>query len=443
MNEKKPNGQELVSRPARVIGIIFLGVAFLALGWCIRGIAAPGGGQPPAGPPMMGPERPPAVVVHEVEAVRLNPVREFIGHVEPIQAVDLRAHIAGYIQTVHFDEGGFVEKGTLLVTIQQQDFKARVALAKATLAQAHAGAGGALADVDAANANLDAAVADRIRADKFLARLHNADERSVVQADLDAAESVALQCKARVAQCEARCHQAQSGVQQAEAQIQSTTAALELAYIDLGYTEIRAPIAGQVGRALFTEGDLVSPAAGALVRIVQIDPIRVVYSLTDREYLDIPNPTADALDDRWEINIRHSNGDRYPLPGVWDFQNNEMNPLTGSIPVRAMFQNNAGRLVPGSYITVLMEESLSPKVVAVPQQSLLIDTHGASVLVVDGDGVVEARPVQLGQTSGVLQEVLSGVSVGETIIVRGTLKARPGQRVEVIPVHGDSVGAES
>ena len=183
-----------------------------------------------------------AVTTEKAAAGKTNLEQMYVGHIEPMQVVEARAQIDGYIETVHFKDGALVKEGELLFTIEQNKYKAQVALNKAALAQAQA--------------NL-------ARAEKFYKRMKSADTRSVVQADIDNAESDLLQCKAHVQQAEA---------------------ALNLSDINLNYTEIRSPINGRIGKATITKGNYVSPAAGPLAVIVQLTPIRAVFSMPDKEY---------------------------------------------------------------------------------------------------------------------------------------------------------------
>jgi len=432
MSDERKSPQRPARGWGRWFGNVLVVLVLIALGWFGHGMM-PG---PPAGPPPgagpMGPSGPPTVLVEPVSKARLDPPQEFVGRVEAIQAVDLLAHVQGYIETVHYEEGGLVKKGDLLVTIRQDDFEAQVAQSEAALAQARASLSAALADVQASKASQDAAKADQVRAEKFLKRLRSADSRSVVQADLDTAESKDLQAKALVQQAAAKLEQAKASVQQSKAAIQRADANLKLARINLDYTEIRSPIAGRIGRALYTPGDLVGPTSGPLARVVQIDPMRVVYSLTDRQYLTILE--EDGTEDRrkWLIQLRLPNDKPYPAAGTWDFENNEMNSRTGNISLRARFDNPDRKLLPGSYVTVLLSTQNAPEVLTVPEEALLIGEGSTSVYVVDGENKVQSRPVQVGKTAAGRCEVTSGVSAGENVIVQGLQRVRPGLAVQAV-----------
>ncbi|MBT4814230.1 MAG: efflux RND transporter periplasmic adaptor subunit, partial [Lentisphaerae bacterium] len=382
-------------------------------------------------------------------------------------------------------EGSYVERDTLLYTICQDRYKARVALAEAGGAQARAGLEAAeaartvaeadlvaaQADLDGARANLTAAVAgveaanarqgsadanvDRAR--KFLKRLQDADERSISQADLDAAvndslqgqagvarskaqaaqatarvvqlQAVIRQVEGRLAQSRARLIQAKTGIDQAQATIRQATADLQLAQIDLAYTEIRSPIAGRVGKALVTEGNLVGPVTGPLARVVQTDPVRVTFAMTDRAYLDMLQTPGN--DRRPQITLRLPNGTHYSEGGVWDHANNEMDPRTANLAIRLRFDNPDGLLVPHSYVTVILGKKDCPRAPQIPVEAVVADECGHFVFVVDASDTVSQRRITLGGLLGNRQCVRGGLEIGERVVVGGLQKVSPGQKVTV------------
>jgi membrane fusion protein (multidrug efflux system) len=376
-----------------------------------------------------GPERLQTVVVEPVRQGSAEPAREYVGHVEPIQSVDVCAQVAGYVKATHFAEGSLVQEGDLLITIQQAQYKAEVAICEAQLAQAGADLAGARADLAASRANLDANVANEKRAEKYLARLRNADEQSIVQANLDAAESDHLQAAAAVKTSRAQIELKQARIAQIEALIQAAEAQLELARINLGFTEIRSPIAGRIGKALVTKGNYVSPTTGCLARVVQFDPIRVQFSMSDREYLATFNSHSTSNRSQWSVQVRLPNSVLYPKAGRWDYEDNEMNPSTGTISVWAEFANPDGILVPKSYATVLLDQARGPVAAIVPQEAVMNDQFGPYVFVVNDDQTVEKRRVSLGMTADGEQRVQSGLSIGDDVVTIGMQKVRQGQKV--------------
>ncbi len=349
---------------------------------------------PPTGAASPGPAAPPpTVMVAPVTEQDVTPATEYVGHVEAIQQVDLRARVEGFLEKIGFREGDFVQAGDLLYVIEQAPYRARVAEAEARVEEA------------AAEADLAA---------KHLERLRAAGTESVSATALDDAAAAA---------------------QTAQARLDEARAALDLARLDLGYTTITAPIAGRIGRTAYTVGNLVNPASGPLARIVQVDPIRVVYAVSEN---DLPalraalTDTGNAGRRLLEPRLRLANGEPYDHPGRVTFVDNQVDPSTGTIAVRAEFANPDGLLVPGQYVTVLVKAAAPKMMVVVPQNAVLMNRDGRFVLMVDEAGTVEPRPITIGPAvGGTMWAVESGLVAGEEIIVAGIQKVRPGQVVSV------------
>lgn len=344
-----------------------------------------------AGPP--GPEgEPPLVTVAPVTLEDVNPPKEFVGHVEAIQLVDLQPQVSGYLHQVKFEEGEHVRAGQLLYVIEQAIYQARL---------------------DAAKAQADKAQAELFRTERLLKRLQAARPESVPAMDMDNAEAAELSAKA---------------------QIEAAKAALALARIDLEYTTIEAPIGGRIGRNAFDIGNLVGPTSGPLARIVQMNPIRVVYSVSETDLSSILNGLRDADGGKKSPllvpALKLSDGTIYNLRGRMEFIDNQVDPATGSIAVRAVFDNPDSLLFPGQYVKVLVSARDSRRMVVVPQSAVQIDQEGKYVLVVDSQNRVELRRVTTGAFIGAKWIVESGLSGGEQLIVEGIQKAQPGQPVK-------------
>lgn len=347
--------------------------------------AAPAKGMP-AGPP-------PVVTVVPVTQQDINPPVEYVGHVEAIQAVDLRARVEGFLEKVDFHEGDTVRAGSRLFLIEQAPYQARVAADEARVAQAQA---------------------ELSRASSLLDRLQRAGRQSVSATDLDNAVAARLQAEARLAQAEA---------------------ALTQSRLDLDYTVVSAPITGRIGRTTYTRGNLVGPASAPLARLVQTDPIRVVYSISENDMAAVQQALRDATTAGQKPilvpHIRLPDGQPYPVPGRVDFVDNEVDPATGTIAVRAVFDNPDGRLVPGQYVTVLVARSRPRRLPVVPQAAVLTNQQGPFVLVVDPQGHAAARPITIGPAMGTNWAVTSGLKPGEGVILQGIQKVRPGQQVRI------------
>ncbi len=353
----------------KTVGAVAAGAA---IGWFARGLFGGGGGAPPPG--MM--QMPPAVVtVVSVEETLLNAAEETIGRVEPMQEVILRPEVSGRIDQVLFEEGSVVKEGDVLFTIDRAAYQAAA----------------------------DAAAAEMSRAQKRYDRLRQADARSVSASDLESAESDFLRAKA----------------------------AFELAKVDLDYTTIQAPVSGRIGSAMVKKGNYVTPGAAELARIVQVDPIRVVFSMSDRDYLagrrlELAGDAA-AL----EARIILPDGSLFPNIGKKDFDDNAINPMTGTIAVRYLFDNPDGLLLPGGYVTVRLSNPVGAKGIKIPLRSLLLDADGAYVLTVGESNTVAAARVETGDQAGIDTVILSGLKPGDRVITDGLQKAMPGATVQV------------
>jgi membrane fusion protein (multidrug efflux system) len=347
-----------------------------------------------AAPPGPGQGRPPVVTVLAVTEAEVNPPTEHVGRVEAIQAVDLRARVQGYLEAVKFNEGSDVRAGDLLFTIEQAPY---------------------LASVNAARAKVASAQAALTNASQYLRRLQAVRSGGVSATDLEAAVSNELK---------------------AQALLQEAEASLEQAELDLGYTIIKAPISGRIGRTAFTKGNLVGPDSGALARIVQIDPIRVVYSVSENDYADVKTShqemTPEQLRQELVPRLKLSNGELYPSAGKLAFADNEVDADTGTIAVWAEFDNPQAILLPGQYVTVLLSLSNPRRLPVVPQSAVQEDREGRYVFVVDGDNKVQQRRITTGAVVGVNWAVEAGLMAGETVIVQGVQKVRPGQVVETV-----------
>ena len=371
----------------KAIGKVVIAIVLIGVGYFIS-LFVPSGGPPP-GMMGMGEMPPPAVIAVELKERPLDVLEDHIATVEPVQEVMVRSEVAGYIDDVHFTEGSFVKAGDLLFTIDQKQYQAMVDVREAELARA--------------KAELD-------RAEKFFKRMREANKRSVSQSDLDTAESDQLQAVANLKQAAAN---------------------LNLAKIDLGYAKVRAPISGRIGMAKVTKGNYVTSVSGELARIVQTSPIRVVFSMTDRAYLDFRAQELAGTADGMVAYIRLPNGTQLPLVGKKEFDDNVMNPETGTMAVRYLFDNPDGRLVPGGYVNILLGLRQRPMGIRIPQRAVLLDPKGSYVLTVNGEGQVGTARVEIGESVEGDFVVLSGLKAGDRIVVDGVQKARPGMTAQV------------
>jgi membrane fusion protein (multidrug efflux system) len=366
----------------------------LALLWAVAAVlplSAPVAAAAPADPGA------PAVVVQPVVAQDVSPQWRFIGRVEAIQAVDVRARVQGFLQQVAFREGQDVKTGDLLFVIEPEPYEAAVRAAEAQVAKAQA-------TLTEAQRNLDRRQELRARGVEAQATLDQAlADRDSAQADVAAAE-----------------------------------ANLQTARLNLGYTRIESPIDGRIGRAAVTKGNLVGPTdAAPLARVVQLDPIRVVYSIDDRALAaakmkagDVPQ---EALNARFVPQIRLASGEAYDQPGRIDFIDNEVDPNTGTVAVRAAFPNPLRVLLPGQFVSVVVHPERTEREPVVPVAAVQQDREGKYVMVVGPDDRVELRRIEADRQVDQRWVVRRGLQEGETVVVQGLQKVRPGIVVNPVP----------
>jgi membrane fusion protein, multidrug efflux system len=347
---------------------------------------------------------PPAVTVEPVVAKDVSPSWEFIGRVEAEQTVDVRARVQGFLQEADFAEGQDVKAGQLLFVIEPAPYEAALTAAQAQLAKAQAAAK---------------------EAAQNLARRQELRGRGVEsQATLD---------------------QALAQRDSADADVTAAQANVQTAQISLGYTRLQSPIDGRIGRAAITKGNLVGPDTGALARVVQLDPIRVVYSVDDRALTEAKQKTGDLSQDelnaRFVPQIRLGSGKMYKEAGKVDFIDNEVDPNTGTVAVRAVFPNPQRLLLPGQFVTVVIHPEQNERRPVVPVAAVQEDKQGKYVLVVDQNSRVEQRRIEADRQVDQQWVVNQGLVEGETVIVQGLQKVKPG--VVVTPIPAQSAAANS
>ncbi len=337
----------------------------------------------------------PAVGVRPAAIKGVNESFEFVGRIKAVNKVDVRARVEGFLEKVLFEEGQDVKAGDLLYQIEKVQFQALVDQAKANLASAQA---------QATNAHLQYG-------------------RNLELAKRDfSPQSVVDQNKA--------------ALDSAQAQVLQTRAALTQAEVNLGYTDIRSPIDGRIGRTAYTVGNLVNPASGLLATIVSQDPIYVLFpvSVRDLDVIRASRHEADGGLAKIEILVRLSNGQDYSHPAVWNLTDPQVDQQTDTLIMRATVPNPERVLIDGQFVTAVIRKRKEEPRLVVPQAALQIDQSGYYVLVVDDQHKVEQRRVQTGPNQDTDVVVTSGLREGENVIVDGVQKVRPGQTVqETVP----------
>ena len=369
-----------------VIGTVVLAVACAVGGWIARELCPQGR---PAMPQM--PQMAATVAVREVEEREYNLPEKFVAHAEAMQEVDLLPQVDGYVKEIKFREGDLVKAGEVLYVLDDERYRAVANQRKADLA---------------------AAEAEERRASRYNERMQKADERGITQKERDDAEA---------------------GFERAKAAVLQAKANLVVAEYDLKKAKVIAPISGQIGKTSAHVGDYVAPSKGALARIVQVDPIRVSFPLTDRAYIGWRTAVKKGKAPDYRMRLILPDGSEYGEEGSWDFDDNAMSKETATIIMRLSFPNPDRLLIPNSYVTLLTDRKTPPKMPCVPQQAVFdLSTGSQGVWVLKDDMTVEQRVVALREMSEGWCPVVSGVAPGEKIVISGLGKLGPGVKVKVV-----------
>jgi membrane fusion protein (multidrug efflux system) len=336
----------------------------------------------------------PAVPVGTVKAERAQVERtaEFVGRVEAIERVEVRARVAGFLEEVQFKEGARVKEGDHLYQIEKGLFQAAVEQAQGALERSR----GALTLADLQKA----------RAEDLLAK--------------NAGTAVARD-------------QAVAQQQQASGQVLSDEASLQTANINLGYTDITSPIVGRISRTLVTKGNVVGPDSGVLTTIVSQDPMYVTFPVSQREFLKAQEETHKVDVRGIKVRLRFADGSVYDQTGEIDFINVSVDKATDTVLVRATIANPASKLIDGQFANVILQSNRPQERIVIPQAALIADQEGTYVFVVE-DGKAVVKRLKLGDSHGTGVVVESGLAGGELVVVEGLQTLRPGTRVLATPV---------
>ena len=245
-------------------------------------------------------------------------------------------------------------------------------------------------------------------------------EQTQYKADLEKAEAAVKQLQKqydRVSSLNQQKYASDREIDLAESNLRQAKAELDIARLNLEHSEIKSPIDGKIGKALVTVGNLVSPSSGKLARVVQINPVRIVFSVSD-------NSTDDIF-----VDIVLPNGDVKTAKPENIFVDNEVNPATATIPVYLDFENDNHLLIPGNYVDIYIRLKAAKEALLVPQQALMSDINGTYVMVVNKQNKVEQKYISLGAVMGENQVVKSGLKGDEKVIVQGLQKVAPGMVV--------------
>ncbi|EWY38045.1 secretion protein HylD [Skermanella stibiiresistens SB22] len=365
-------------------------LALLALSACDQG----GGQAQQEGAPRQRQAIPVGVFQVKPEPVTIG--ETFIGRIEAVQRIEIRARVTGFLQERLFREGEIVDQGKPLFRIEPQIYQAIVEQRRADLARAEA---------------------ERENATVQLRRAQELVQRNNI-------------AEATVDERQAAARTAEAGVLQAQA-------ALRQAEIDLSYTEIRAPIAGRIGLALFDVGDLVNPESGPLAELVTRDPIHVLFQVSQRTLLDAQRAAGDeGLDaNDFVVRVMLPDDTEYPHPGSVNFVGITVSQQTDTVPIRAEVPNPQEMLRDGQFVRVLIQPKQAELAITIPQAAIQADQQGNFVLGVDGEDKVRILRVETGETLEQGRVVVrSGLKEGDRVVIQGIQQVRPGASVQPSPV---------
>ncbi|MGB8223850.1 MAG: efflux RND transporter periplasmic adaptor subunit [Polyangiales bacterium] len=362
------------------VGILVVGLAALLAS---AGCHKQGGGPPPA---------PPEVVIAAPTEKSVTEWDEYPGRVQAVQSVEIRARVGGYLQSVNFRDGADVEEGALLFVIDPRPYRATLKAAEAGLAQAKA------------RVETSAVLLKRVQAIK--------ESGAVSQDTLDTRLQDSLT---------------------AQADLQSAQAAVDSARLDMGWTHVRAPISGRLGRRLVVPGDLVEGStAGStlLTTIVSENPVYFYFTVDEAAALryarnwGAPNdepPEAIRAELIDELGTLHE--------GHVDFVDNRIDEKSGTQELRVVFPNDDGHLIPGMFGTVRIPNGAPREAILIPDRAIMADQMIQFVFVVGAENLVERRTVQLGPVIDGLRLIRDGLEPDDRVIIEGTQRARPGSPV--------------
>ena len=378
---------------AALLAALFLAAAVLAA--CTRTAAQPG-------PPPL-----PKVTVAEVLARDVTEWDEFTGRLEAVNTVAVRPRVSGFVSAVRFEEGAIVRAGDLLFQIDQRPFQAEVDRLRAELERAKA-------TVKRAGSELGRA--QRLAVENAMS--HEEQERRAAFA------------------------------QESAAQVSAVEAALRAAELNLEFTRVTSPIAGRVGRAIVTQGNLVSSGPGEatlLTTVVSLDPIYASFDADEQTLLRYQElaregKRASAREIGLPIRLALASDADFPREGKMNFLDNQLDPATGTIRGRAIFRNADRSLTPGLFVRLQLPGSGAYKGLLIQDRAVGTDLDKRFVLVVNAQQTVEYRPVMLGPLVDGLRVVRRGLEPRDLVIVNGLQRVRPGAKVEVEKMAMDAKG---
>lgn len=343
------------------------------------------------------PQKPPVeVTVEKIEPKTIPTIFEYIGVIQSSHEVEIRARVTGYLETIAYLEGSFVQKGDLLFQLDPRPFQAALAKVRAQLAREQA------------------VLWQAERAVKRFTPLY--EQKAASQRDLDNAIASKMS---------------------AEAQVMEAQAQVADAEINLGYTTIRSPVSGLSSQAKYRVGSLISPTQDKMTNVSVIDPIWVSFSVSEQDILS----SEDQIRKRqlvfppqgeFEIELILADQSIFPQKGTVNFASPSYSQETGTLMIRAVLSNPGDLLRPGQFVRVKIYGATRPNAIVVPQQAVQQGQNGSFVFVVNAENQAEVRPIVPGPWEQNHWVIWDGLKAGDQVVIDGVNKILPGSPVKVI-----------
>jgi len=396
--------------------------------------------------PVQAAPRPLDVEVVRVERNDVPVYSEWIGTTEGMVNADIKAQVTGYLLRQDYQEGSFVKKGQLLFEIDPRPLQAVVNQAKGDLAKSASEVQQAISQLDQALAQLAQANSQLMQAEANQRKTQLdvnkygplLEQKAVTQQEFDNADQANDATRAQVEAVKSQIKAATAGVGTAKAaiiaakaQVESSQAAVRTAELNLSFTRIVSPIDGIAGIAQAQVGNLISTTSAPLTTVSTVDPIKVFFTLSEQQYLafnkrNLIEARRGASVVQIQLELILADGTNYPQSGSFFFADRQVDQKTGAIRLAGIFPNPGNVLRPGQYGRVRAVTSTKTDALLVPQRAVSELQGSYQVAVVGGDNKIEMRTVKVGERSGQQWIIEDGLKAGETVVVEGTQKIKPG-----------------
>tara|TARA_R110002111_G_scaffold185031_3_gene250890 strand:+ start:6379 stop:7665 length:1287 start_codon:yes stop_codon:yes gene_type:complete len=364
---------------------------------------------------------------------------EYTGRLAPIDAVEIRARVSGYLQSTHFDEGHLIKEGDLLAIIDPRPFVAEMNAAAARLEEAKAILSESKSLLKQSQAEKADSVALLTLAEQRVKRVHQLVRKdAITQEEVEVRESEQLQAKATLEAANAKIESSNARIATSTAAIETAKANLEAAQLNVQYTQVRAPISGRISRRYVTEGNLISGGSEQstlLTTIVSVNPIHCYFDADEQAFLKYARLSREGTressrDVKNPVYMRLIDESGFPHLGHMDFVDNRIDPNTGTMRGRAIFPNDDDTLTPGLFAEVRLPGSGRYNAILIPDSAISSDQTEKFVYLLDNNKKVERRPVELGPIVKGLRIIRSGLDGSEILVTHGLQRIYPGVTVE-------------